>query len=636
LRYIPDDALIVEATSAETMQQLRAQEGVRIVVPFFAGWKLSPEFKPASVFSKGDREQVLIRLLKASEREHVIGAIEGMSSAEVVTSGGRTIIAEMTREQLQKTAALEGVEWIQPNPQMEMFDFKITDGDSDSGTPPGNETAPGDYTDLTGYESGTKLMNFQDAWGRGLFGAGQVASMADTGLDTGDTNNLHGDFHGRVTGQAFGMFSTTWDDPMGHGTHVAGSITGDGQASKGMLRGGAPEARFIAQGMWSTLLKNLSVPPKLGDMFGKAYAEGARIHSNSWGSPRNLGGYDSFATQVDEFMFANPDFLLIFAAGNSGVDKDKDGRIDPGSVSTPGTAKNTLTVGASENVVFKGGIQKKLKELRGGPENWGAEPIASDTLSNNENGIAAFSSRGPTQDGRTKPDVVAPGTNILSARSHHPEAQPLWGAYNNDYVWSGGTSMATPLVAGAATLVREHLVKSKGIAEPSAAVVKGVLMHTALDLFPGQFGEVGKAAGQELVTHRPNSDEGYGRVDVTRATSLEQATIVDEKTGVGTGDVLSFPIEVGAAGKMTVTLVWTDAPGAPGATKALVNDLDLVIVDHDNRAVTTSADNINNNEIFEQDVAAGTYEVQVRGANVPQGKNGKQPFALIMSAPGRP
>jgi serine protease AprX len=329
-------------------------------------------------------------------------------------------------------------------------------------------------------------------------------------------------------------------------------------------------------------------------------------------------------------MFAHPDFLLVFAAGNSGEDAKGTGRIDPGSVSSPGTAKNALTVGASKNLVATGGIQKKLSELHDGAKKWGAEPIASEKLSDNPNGLAMFSSRGPTQDGRIKPEVVAPGTNILSTRSHQPDSDKLWGEYNSEYLWCGGTSMATPLVAGAATVVREYLVKDRHLANPSAALVKGVLMHTAFDMFPGQFGAVGAEHGQELLTKRPNSDEGYGRVDMDKATGLSSALIIDEKAGVATGEAQSYPVHVNHSGHMVVTMVYTDAPAAENVSKSLVNDLDLVIVDSSGHE-TSLNDHTNNSEMVQMDALSGDYTVRVKGTNVPQGQAGKQPYALLVS-----
>src|SRR5439155_4938446 len=123
-----------------------------------------------------------------------------------------------------------------------------------------------------------------------------------------------------------------------------------------------------------------------------------------------------------------------------------------------------------------------------------------------------FSSRGPADDGRVKPDIVAPGTNIVSARSHYPGAGTLYGPYetNANYVYSAGTSMATPLAAGAGVLARQWLTLH-GIADPSGASVKAVLLNTAANMAPGQYGT---GPTQEIPYTRPNSVDGWGRVDL--------------------------------------------------------------------------------------------------------------------------
>src|SRR5262249_31458869 len=141
-----------------------------------------------------------------------------------------------------------------------------------------------------------------------------------------------------------------------------------------------------------------------------------------------------------------------------------------------------------------------------------AQPIATDLLSDNPNGMAAFSSRGPADDGRVKPDIVAPGTNIVSDRSHYPGAGTLWGPYdaNPDYVYSGGTSLARPLVAGAGALLRQWLTLH-GLANPSAAAVKATLLDPTADMAPGQYGA---GATQEIPYSRPNNVAGWGRADL--------------------------------------------------------------------------------------------------------------------------
>ena len=124
-------------------------------------------------------------------------------------------------------------------------------------------------------------------------------------------------------------------------------------------------AKLVAEGMWSDIMNNI-VPPAIPKLFDAAYKEGARIHSNSWGAPNSNGRYDSWASQADKWTFEHPDFLPVFAAGNDSADRNQDGVIDEGSVSSPGSTKNVLTVGASKNFLTKGGIQRKMTDLQDG------------------------------------------------------------------------------------------------------------------------------------------------------------------------------------------------------------------------------------------------------------------------------
>jgi hypothetical protein len=624
--YMPEDALIVRAT-AKQVAQLKSQAAIQAIVAFTPVMKLSPTLGALSSLTSTNRETFIVSLFNQKELNQITNQIQNLSQNILVQkSRGRSIVVTATRSQLLALAAVQGVEsvqaFIQVEPLHQLFD--ATDV-----TP----QAPGDYSDINGYETGTQVMNFEAAWAAGLTGQNQIVGMADTGLDSGDAKAIHPDFQGAVkSGYAVGMFGKTWADPMGHGTHVAGSVLGRGTASGGKLRGGAYSAQIVAQGMWSPVLNNLSVPANLIGMFNQAYADGARIHTNSWGAAANFGAYEKMAASVDEVMFDKQDLLILFAAGNSGVDKNRDGRIDPNSIGTPGTSKNALTVGASENLVFNGGIQKKVGELKSSPESWPVTPITESKLSDDINGLAMFSSRGPTLDGRLKPEIVAPGTNILSVHDQQPGAEVLWGLYNNDYAWSGGTSMATPLTAGAAALARQFLIEKMNIANPSAALVKALLMNSAFDMYPGQYGEVGVARGQELATRRPNSDEGYGRVDLAQMMKQGQNsnTMIVDSSGVATGEVSEATMKLTQAGQVQITLVWTDAPGSVSASKALVNDLDLEVTLPDGKVLAHN-DQINNNSLVEAATTEGDLKVRVKGVNVPMGKNGKQPYALVIS-----
>jgi hypothetical protein len=190
--------------------------------------------------------------------------------------------------------------------------------------------------------------------------------------------------------------------------------------------------------------------------------------------------------------------------------------------------------------------------------------------------------------------------------------------------------MATPLTAGAAVVTRQFLVEGRHIANPSAALVKATLLHTATDLYPGQYGT---GATQELPTRRPNVHEGYGRVNVDAVTALgPETTFIDEKAGVGLSEERAVAITVREGGSLRATLVYTDAPASSSAARALVNDLDLVIQGSDGRVLAQKQDRVNNAEMIEMSgLRAGQYTVLVRGVNVPQGKGGKQPYAVVIT-----
>ena len=227
-----------------------------------------------------------------------------------------------------------------------------------------------------------------------------------------------------------------WNDANGHGTHTAASIVGtgaawlgDGSPSAGQYRGTAPGARLVHQSIMDAYGGLGGLPIDLSILFQQAYDEGARIHSDSWGASV-AGRYTADSATADAFMWDHKDMLLVFAAGNSGEDADRDGVVDRDSLSAPGTAKNALTVGASENL-------RSDITVTWGSSLFRASPIRDDRLADNPSGLAAFSSHGPTDDERIKPDVVAPGTFIISARSQE------W-PFSDDFESTGAAALLIP------------------------------------------------------------------------------------------------------------------------------------------------------------------------------------------------
>ncbi|MGR6919776.1 S8 family serine peptidase [[Actinomadura] parvosata] len=456
-------------------------------------------------------------------------------------------------------------------------------------------------------------------------GEGQVIGVADTGLDKGSTTDVHPAFAGRVARlYALGRPGRA-DDPHGHGTHVAGSVLGsvDSPRMGGRIEGTAPRARLVLQsvldedGEWSGL------PEDMRELFAPVYdADGVRVHNNSWGLREPGLPYDTAAWELDDFVWRHPDMVICFAAGNDGVDADGDGVVDPGSVGSLAAAKNCITVGAAENA--RPDIPIAYGDQHA--DRFPAEPVRSDRIADAPHGMAAFSSRGPTKEGRYKPDVVAPGTSVLSAQSRVAEPSTSAGVSRDPLLsFKNGTSMACPLVSGCAAVVRESLI-ANGTPQPSAALVKALLINGAVEL-TGQYAP--SEAGSS-----PNDDSGFGRVDLARAIVVPgrsrdagflQGDPLDQEQEHST--TITVPERARSTGAtLKVTLVWTDPPGA-----GLQNDLDLVVragdrERHGNMGSGAGYDRRNNVEqVCWSGVPTGQAVITVRAHRITRGP---QPYAI--------
>ena len=473
--------------------------------------------------------------------------------------------------------------------------------------------------------------------GHGLDGNGQIVAVADTGLDTGNTNTLHPDFAGRLIQVLDTGRLTNWSDTYYHGTHTMGSLLGTGAASDGQYRGAAPAARLVFQSIM-TAAETLALPDDLNEFYRPPYDLGARIHSDSWGSAV-AGEYSSDSMTSDEFIWDHPGLVVAYAAGNEGTDANRDGVVDALSLDAPASAKNVLAVGASESERPSGGGGMTARTYGSAwPTDYRAAPISTDLISSSPGGgpqgMAAFSSRGPAADGRTKPDIVAPGTDIVSVRSR-ASSDDGWGMLdgNTNYCFMGGTSMATPLAAGSATLIRQYCTDVLGMAEPSAALIKAALAGGARSLHPGQYGTNDFLEIPE--SPRPNSVEGWGQIDVTGTLYPPegiQSVLMEGRASLSAGASNSIEFLVHGNAPLTVAMAYSDYPSALSAAENLVNDLDLLLLDPHGTPHypngSTGPDNLNNLEgIDVPNAQTGRWRLVVSAPNVPQGP---QPFALYL------
>ena len=470
-------------------------------------------------------------------------------------------------------------------------------------------------------------------------GKGQVVAVADSGLDKN-----HPDFGDRIASLIARGRPGDPSDPHGHGTHVAGSIAGSGQASGGSVRGTAPEAKLIFQSIMDALGELSGLDPELADLFDEAYKAGARIHSNSWGAAAE-SAYRVSSIEVDEYVYDHPDLLVVIAAGNAGVAANAlnspRGFVDLQSLDAPATAKNALTVGASRN------DRKFRPQPRWGewyPEEFPDDPICSEPISGDPEAMAAFSGRGPCDETvRIKPDVVAPGTFILSTKASTAPAANFWPppAQNARYAYMGGTSMATPLVAGCAALVRQYYVKSRKHT-PSAALVKATLVNGARWL----------RAANSIATNKvaPNVDQGFGRVhlpwtipsagepDFDLLYADEWTT--DKQALAFPGDAYQFTFKATGKGPLRLCMAWSDPPGR-GVQNSLVLTLEHTRTgkkwsgNEDRRAQLKGADLGNNVQVIRiVRPAKGDYLAQVTARNILLRKKptwGPQRFALVVT-----
>jgi len=416
-----------------------------------------------------------------------------------------------------------------------------------------------------------------------LDGSGIKAFIFDAEIVDG----THDDLAGRVTA---GESSSGWGNE--HPTHVAGTLGGTGLLSSGLYKGMAPAVTFYSLRFDWTDPIFYNNPADTEASFDLAINTAhADLSSTSLGSNVTWNGYDcdwwgdyeSSAALLDAIAGGSLGraIPMMWAAGN------ERGGWCPGnfgSVAPPADAKNTIVVGG---------------------------------VNSNDSTAYANSTWGPTDDGRMRPDIVAPACQTngdFGVTSSVP---------NDTYTAMCGTSMATPTTAGVVALMLQQWEAQKAD-PPLPSTIKAILAHTATDL-----GRIG-----------PDYKFGYGLINAQAAVDFVIGGSVIEGE-ISQGETLMFPVENTDWESISYTLAWDDYPGTPNTVPNLVNDLDLQIVGPDGATSLPWLLNpsqpdaqvtfgVNSRDNLEQvpinNTPAGIYVIKVIGTAVP---HGPQKFSLV-------
>ncbi len=453
--------------------------------------------------------------------------------------------------------------------------------------------------------------------------------------DGGKVLGTHQELNGRV------LQKDNVTELSDHSTHVSGTLIASGvnPSARGMSFGAK---QLLAYDYNNHISEMYAASPGLlisNHSYGTIAGWNFNTDKNRWefnGDPGDtvdfkFGYYDDDTQAWDSIAYHAPYYLIVKSAGNN---RDVTGPEvgapyyrpnNAGTMIPAGNRPANLSSNNGYDIIPTYGVAKNI--LCVGAVN----PIPGGYTRPADVVLAPFSSWGPTDDGRIKPDVVTDGVNVLSSIS----------TSNNAYAIYSGTSMSSPAAAGSGFLLQEYYQR-KYHTFMRAATLKGLIIHTA--------DEAGPADG-------PDYQNGYGLVDMPKAAAVITSNNTDQRIREGSltnGATYTQVDTASGKGPLVVTLSWTD-PAAPvdevnilnNRTRKLVNDLDVSvfsngktyypwILDRRNpgNAATTGIDTLNNVEkiVINDPVPGKTYTVIVNHKGIL--KNGAQAYSLIISGVG--
>jgi M6 family metalloprotease-like protein len=411
----------------------------------------------------------------------------------------------------------------------------------------------------------TNVLNSRTVHAHGLHGEGQIVGHIDGELDIRHcffrdpaldaTAPSPGPAHRKVVAYRNSNGIPTSANSDLHGTHTAGILAGEDIVNAGNIDNGQAFAARISHAYDRDITGYGNNASNLLSFFTLQHNDGARIFSNSWGDDGTTD-YTTWCEDIDHFMWANEDDLVILAVTNENT------------LRSPENAKNVLAVGATEQA-------------------------------NNQNTVGS-GGVGPTNDGRRKPDIFAPGCNINSSEAQ--TACNVWNAPSPPFVDVCGCSWACPAIAGAAAIVRQYYTEGwypSGTKQPhnafipSGALIKATLLNGTVDM------NSTPAAGAG--NRYPSNEEGWGRLLLENSLYFDgdpiNSTVWDVRhvNGLYSGESDNYHFTVATNTQpLKITLAWNEPPASAGSASPVINDLDLEVIGPDN-VTTYQGNDINTN-----------------------------------------